>query len=540
MEDMVHWFEVVGLSAFLIGAVGCSGTPSDGPTDAGAGSDVAADARDAATPTSVAVNALVPSLEAPSGGCGASSAGNAYCDFFKYVAPNVSGVSVFLDWAQIDHGAAPCVEGSSTNGCDWTAFDATLDAYVHAGLFVNLIVIAVNEGGTTNIATPSYVFTPAYASTLNAAPQDMATCGLWQGGPNSPVHGSSTVGGVWNHDDCYATNGACTGAAPYSDTNGFPIVYEKPFMTAYEGFIANVFKHYSSAGTGDGPTLAAKIGYARFGLTAGGEAQLYCSDVWPGVAGLSASPLAYSKSLFVGSKDAPTSGYVSSIIGFIHDQHGAFSSLINSHSGPPADTDVSYADDEANIALANGVGFGMEALSIGDAYQHSIGSPCNDDWCTNFESAASSGVPLVLQSTVPTTAPTYEITSISGDGTAATVTCATNCDLYTGNSAWVSISGSSEPSFNGAFLVRSVTSANSFAFASSTKATGTGGTLENPDYLPVTVPFGVSEHATAFEIYLCDLLYAFDPNAVVAERCSTPPGATSSLYASTLLAARGQ
>ena len=49
---------------------------------------------------------------------------------------------------------------------------------------------------------------------------------------------------------------------------------------------------------------------------------------------------------------------------------------------------------------------------------------------------------------------------------------------------------------------------------------------------------GVS--ATAFEIYLCDLFYAYDPHPVAGEKCSTPPGPDSALYASTLSAVSGK
>jgi hypothetical protein len=506
-----------------------SGATTIGNPDGGGGADASA------PKGSTSLNALVPSLaNAPAGGCTASTEGDEHCDFFKYVAPHVAGVSTFLYWSQIDHGASACVEGSADHPCDWTAFDATVSEYVNAGLTVNLIVIGVNEGGMSNQGTPAYVFTPAYATSLGAAPQDMVTCGLWPGGKNSPVQGSMTVSGIWNHDACTATGGSCNGSAPYTDTNGFPVVYEKPFMTGYQGFIANVLKHYSASGSGSGPALASKIGYARFGMTAGGETQLFCQTVWPGVAGMGAAPDQYSKTLFVGSASDPSSGYISSMANFIHAQHSKIPSLINAHVGPPANSDLSYADEEAQIAVANEMGFGMEALSIADPYQHALGKPCNDDWCAGFEANAKTGLPLVLQSTIPTTSPTFGITTISGDGKSATVTCATDCDFYTGNSGWVTVSGNSNAAFNGTFQIKSVASTSTFTFASTTNASGNGGSLENPDYLPTTIPFAVSEHASALEIYLCDLFYAFDPNAVANEKCSTPPGASSSLYAATL------
>jgi hypothetical protein len=477
-----------------------------------------------------AVNALVPYMTEPSGGCPGDGGTPGYCEFFQYVAPHVNGISTFLIWGEIDSGSTPCVEGSKDNPCNWASYDAQLAKYVAAGLEVNLIVIGVNEGGTSNEATPAYVFTPSYAESLGAAPQDMATCNLWPGGHSSPVHGSKTVSGVWNHDSCYSTAGSCSGS---SDTNGFPVVYEKPYLTAYQGFIANVLQHYSARGSGAGPQLASHIGYARFGMTAGGENQLFCNEVWPGPKGLATEPMSFSKDTYLGSMTDPSSGYISSMVSWIHSKDPSVGVLINTHSGPPADTDLTYADIEAQLAVANHVGIGMEAFGIGDAYEHAQGKPCTDDWCANFEQSAGAGVPLVLQNTLPTTQPSFSIASIDASGKTATATCTTACNFYTGNSAWVQISGNSAADFNETFEVIGTTS-TAFAFASTSSASGTGGTVLSPDYLPITVPFAVAEHATGLEIYLCDLLYAFDPHPVTGVSCSTPPGSYSAKYAATI------
>jgi hypothetical protein len=544
------WLTVVGISF----AAGCSGSspassPSNDAADGGSGTTNpggstpdggANDSGGSSAPSGVALNALAPTLTPPAGGCTSSSEGNAYCDFLKYVAPHVNGVSVFVYWAQVDHGSVPCVEGSSDHPCDWSAYDELFSAYENAGLTVNLIVIGVNEGGTSNQGTPAYVFTPEYATSLGAPPQDMTTCALWPGAASSPVQGSKTVSGIWNHDTCVATGGSCTGSAPYTDHNGFPVVYEKPYMTGYQGFIANVLKHYSPAGSGMGPALSAKIGYARIGMTAGGENQLFCTPVWPGPTGLAASPNTFSKALFDGSISDPQSGYISAMTSFLASQKSKLPTLINAHAGPPANSDMSYADEQAAIAISNGVGFGMEALSIGDPYRDSLAQDCTDDWCNNFETNASKGAPLVLQTTIPFVQPTVAITSIAGDGSNAVVTCASDCPSYSGSSAWVQISGNSNAAFNGTFQIVEPLSSTTFAIATKTNATGTGGSMLNPDYLPSTIPFAVKKHASAFEIYLCDLFYAFDPNTVAGETCSTPPGSDSALYASTISAVSGK
>jgi hypothetical protein len=510
-----------------------AGASDAGGSDSGASDGGVLDAGQADAGL-VLVNALAPLMQAPSGGCPGTGGTPGYCEFFQYVVPHVTGISAFLFWNEVDNGAAPCVEGSTSNPCNWSNYDAQLATYVSAGLQINLIVIGVNEGGTSNHVTPAYVFAPSYAQSLGAPPQDMVVCELWPGAASSPVHGSPTVGGVWNSSACYSTSGTCAGS---TDTNGFPVVYEKPYITAYQGFIANVLEHYSSRGTGSGPTLASHIGYIRFGMTAGGEGQLFCSNVWPGPEGLATQPLGYSKDIYLGSVANPASGYISSMVTWIHAQCPSVATEINTAAGPPADTDLSYADTQAQLAVANHVGIGMEALNIGDAYEFAQGKPCVDDWCANFETYAGAGVPLVLQTALPTTQPVYGISTISGDGQMATATCATPCNFY--RPGWVTVSGSSAPDLNGTFQVAAAT-ATSFSYRSTSTGTGTGGTVLSTDYLPISVPFAVSEHATALEIYLCDLLYAFDPNPVAGLTCSNPPGPYSAKYATTITSADGK
>ncbi len=484
----------------------------------------------------IVINALVPIGSPPPGGCPGAGGSPGYCEFFQYVVPHVTGVATFLNWNDVDNGSAPCAEGSSSNPCNWASYDAELATYVKAGLQINLIVVAVNEGtgGTANDVTPAYVFAPSYANSLGAAPQDVVVCGYWPGGSKSPVHGSDTVSGVWNYSQCYSTAGTC---AKSTDTNGFPVVYEKPFMTAYQGFIANVLQHYSPRGTGDGPELASHLGYIRIGMTEGGENQIVCSNVSPGPLGLTKQPLGFTKDIYLGSTADPASGYISSMVSWIHAQNPSVPTEINSNAGPPADTDLTYSDIEAQLAIASHVGFGIEALSIGDPYELAQGKPCVDDWCKNFEMYAGAGLPLVLQTAIPTTQPVYAISGIEGDGHTATATCTTSCDFY--RNAWVQITGNSAPDLNGTFAV-TTTTANTFSFESTSTATGTGGTAINPDYLPVSIPFAVSGHATALEIYLCDLLYAFDPDPVLGMTCSTPPGSYSAKYADTVTAADGR
>ncbi len=530
------------IAALLILAA-CSRTNShhDQPDGGSADAPVSGDgAADSGVPASgVAINALAPNLVAPDNGCvGVADGASQYCDFVKYVAPHVNGISIFLIWNEIDHGDAPCVEGSSTP-CDWQAFDARVADFVSHGLTVNLIVVGVPEGGHGNNGTPSYVFKPSYAASLGAPPQDFSVCGLWPGGANAPVKGSPTLSAVWNSDSCTASVGTC---AASTDHSGFPVVYEKPYMTAYQSFVANVIKHYSPAGDGDGPTLAAHVGYARFGMTAGGETQLFCQDMWPGPSGLAADPGGFTKDIFMND-------YITPMVATLAGAHPAIGLEINAHNGPPGETDFTLADAEGSAALAVGVGIGMESLSIADPAKLAAGNLCGDDWCGQFDRAPAH-VPLVLQTTCPTVTQEYPLMSITGDGHLATATCVGNCtaldsnqscggalDLYPGSSGWTEIHGSG--AYDGAYAVK-VLSPTSFQFTSTITTAVTTGSARTPDFLPATVPFGIAHHASAFEIYLCDLFYAFDPNPVTGSVCSTPPGAYSTQYATTLSTVSGK
>jgi len=71
--------------------------------------------------------------------------------------------------------------------------------------------------------------------------------------------------------------------------------------------------------------------------------------------------------------------YVDRAVDAIHAAQTAVGVLINAHSGGPGDSDVSYADDEAELAFGDGVGFGMEALGIDDPYRYANGAKCVDD-----------------------------------------------------------------------------------------------------------------------------------------------------------------
>ncbi|HTF43017.1 MAG TPA: Ig-like domain repeat protein, partial [Terriglobales bacterium] len=72
-----------------------------------------------------------------------------------------------------------------------------------------------------------------------------------------------------------------------------------------------------------------------------------------------------------------------------------------------------------------------------------------------------------------------QVTTISGDGTTATVTCTGECSVTPGQAVTIAgnLNGSSPSGFNGPVSVLSSSAPNTFTFASTSSATGTGGYL---------------------------------------------------------------
>jgi hypothetical protein len=225
-------------------------------------------------------------------------------DFTKGVLPHIAGPGFTIAWSAVEHCSqtAPC-EAEATY--DWAAVDTNIKNYVrnpstpfdtgcggHACRII-LIVQSTSDSGNINDATPAYLFSQEYASSVGAdAPQDVVICNNTQGGS---IHlGGKTVPAPitstrnWSEPEFAAwnvasgalltspTDLAITGTFPTSNFSGFPVVYEMPFRLAYQHFIRDLLKHYSSAGSGDGPMIAPYIAYIRFGMSEGGENLQQC------------------------------------------------------------------------------------------------------------------------------------------------------------------------------------------------------------------------------------------------------------------------
>jgi hypothetical protein len=466
---------------------------------------------------------------------------------------------------------------------------------------LNLIIVPVPEGNTTSNNVPKYVFNPSTYSgswCMNCSslqPQDMATCGEWTGDASAPTGGGD---GVWNANTCRMTTGSpsCPNPNNLMDTTGYPVLYEAPFMSAYRLFVQRVLKHYSLLGSGNGPAIGKYLSYIRVGLAEGGENQPLCTEgflnshnvgIWPSPAGLSydlannINPDWFASTKVCNSPPGPECqgkdaylegityppGYVKTIFGEMQNDlalwknHYAVNTLqqimANTHTGPPALSDVNYADREACIFAGNeptcippgtygsNSGFGMQALSEWDIANVNTLSGCTDNWCANFKKYTGEGLNLYLQTWAPNNEPAYSISSISNNAGSWVVTCTSTCTVSgvkkgLSEKAVVKIAGNSGTTGTFDIPHNGVLNATQFeldsALCTSNNnhcADGSGGTAYTADYIPDTVPFAVSNFADTLEIYFCDWEFAFSSSSG-SNGCPAKLPPYSGYYASTL------
>jgi len=604
---------------------------------------------------------MVIAFEAPnctnSMGITGCSANSTYFDnFMTYLNSNVSGIALAIPWSQVDDCLAsgvtgpssPCsTQAANTDSCStelssvtdykWCRVDNGLIQYINnymvgpsfAGKKIALIIEPVSDS-SPNMATPQYVFSTAWAG--SATPQEVIVCKSYPGDitnmTNSCPARLSTTSfatddfAIWNVNGtsvtppncvrlsgsdltCPPTTGPNSCPAPITDFTGFPIVYETPFVNAYQDFLKAVATHYNvNTGTRNGPAIAPYIAYVRVGLAEGGENQPNCTMVsgsapqpttaiasppagyivnvnhvdyvatgggnrgsrmptcspsgcttapdgqipgwynagpwyqgtggtpmWPGTAGQFAptpEPGGYTDNGYLSTwADNPGGGpgYVATMVSFLQTLGASFPFAIGAHNGPPANTSVAYADSDAIMASANGVGFGMESVSIIDGAGIVPFPTSANDWAHSFKAYPA---PVHYLQTFfpgfPTHAAGYVITSastspsgtgITVSGGSATIACVGDCSIFTSTSSYpIYVSGASSPLLDGitpttpcvgtcpaGYLSFTTTAPNSTSYP--------GGDVWAPDYWPIVMPFAVRHDATVIEVYECDLDYAF-------------------------------
>jgi hypothetical protein len=503
--------------------------------------------------------------------------------FLSNVLPNISGIGFTIPWGEIDNcsPSSPCASDDqncyATSNCyNWAWIDNALMDFVNANIGpsgstkwgngcaggrpckVVLILWLTTEEGNTNLFnnvpnTPAYVFTNAYASSpaVSSAPQDVVVCYGWQG--TNAGGGAGWGGAAPITDSCWASGAqdyglwnALSGAVILQNSNpecmqthsltsnysGYPVMYEKPILTAAKAFLHALSVHYSSAcpnnystSCGYGPTIASSIAYMRIGPSSGGQNYPFCAcasstggnqcdgpgtthNYWPGPQGYSAEPgsglYGYSDQGYL-TAWSPASGdgtgYVASLYQYIQSVNWAFPIDTPTEKGPPESMNYAYPDTEALLASQYGIGMGMQAASIGDLVTNAaqIFPLTGENWGLHFRE-----FPYVpdhhLQTMIPGSpeqAAQFTISSITGGMSGGLLTCTgsnDDCSVFC-NSPWVFISGTSIQGFNGIWetiagncttgTIQLITqTGQSFPTAASS-----GGVVYSPAHLPLLLPF---------------------------------------------------
>lgn len=229
---------------------------------------------------------------------------NTYCaNFLQYELPNLTGIGITVPWSLVDTGT------TAPNYTFSTWLDGQLNAYINpnsndssfhwttgcfGGAACKIMLIIEPESDATGLTaynpyTPPYVFTSGYATTVGAdSPQDVAACSQMPGsaaGGSLPYTG--TMGSadyvIWNTNSCKVVAGidltcTCTGSScGITNFTAFPVVYEKPILTAYQNLLKALSANYSVGGP-DYSTIGKYISYVRAGMALGGENLPLCAD----------------------------------------------------------------------------------------------------------------------------------------------------------------------------------------------------------------------------------------------------------------------
>lgn len=589
--------------------------------------------------------------------CSPYSMGSNFYNFTMHELPSISGIGITVHWASIDTG---CKDSSGNDyGCStvptqcpelyqytdykFCNLDKQALAYINHSLtsFANkkiVFIIWPTSEPNVNSVTPQYIFTQEWANqngarscSPNCAPQDVAVCPSYTGDLNNTSCPVALTGasyktgdfGIWNVNGGLNGGGGCSvlgsdlscpGSCSLTGFQGFPVVYEQPFLIGYENFLAAFAQHYNPVtGNLNGQTIAPYIAYVRAGMSEGGENQLFCATsgflappqtrtagqtvpagyltnwagslyvatsggkaantsvlptcsspgcttapdgtiagwynagpfsggstanaVWPGPNGLAAQAFSITDNGYLTTWTGGAPGYITAMLTFLKGLGASFPFDISAHNGPPSDQNVAYSDSEASIASANGVGFGMESVSVGDSLSYAAGQYSNlppyatssSDWVHNFKiySAPVHHLQAFFPGANGIFAAGYAINNFSVDvpNKILKISCTVaDCSpLATGGPVY--ISGNTNSALNNIWLGTCPPSTNippptclsstnlleiqMVSIPSGLTTNGSGGVVWAPDYWPIIMPLAVQSGATSIEVYECDLDYAF-------------------------------
>ncbi len=260
-------------------------------------------------------------------------------DIVKYLSAdhNLCGASIVVLWSGVDKGP------NSKPQYDFDPIERAMRPWIHAKKIVNLLFVGTDEVGKTDNATPVWV--------------------LAQTGPN--------------HVDLVpcANPGGSVVVPPT------PVYWEQGYATPWHKFITAVIERYGNN---------TNIGYMRFGLGAGAEdfpqhgADGNCFGAWKPY-GLSAKFWAQFSSRLTGFIAAGAQRHHSTVQQLV---------ALNPFSDPAKPFDV--ATEVANVAAADGVGFGTENLGSGNYGWIVEACTSSEYWCHAFQTHAGQ-VPLEFQ-----------------------------------------------------------------------------------------------------------------------------------------------
>jgi hypothetical protein len=311
------------------------------------------------------INALKPPCP-PGVSCATLSNGNWNDSAFQTVLSSsaVFGVNIYVPWNTVE---------TSQQVYDFSDLDAQIGAYQGTNKKVNLMWMAINYGyindsaGGVNNMTPSYVFTTSWATTAGAgasSPQDVVYCSTYPGN-RTFVNTNANI------------------LTPNFDSTGYPAVYEKPFTAAYQNFIQKVIQHYNGNSA---------IGYMRFGLSVGDEADAYCTAQLQSIP----SPNTFSPD----PSPMVWQTYVQAMDLFEHNQNPTVQLMESLNSLDTTSDPTVMPIIEAQNAVQYGFGFGSNGWQNSDIAALASNTPCTADWCALFDQYAGQ-VPLELQTSQP-------------------------------------------------------------------------------------------------------------------------------------------
>ena len=347
------------------------------------------------------------------------------------VLPYIDGVAFPVTWASID--STTCTASTCTAlTYSFTALENLLTNYISGGMYSTCGKALPGRGGghlciidldvrpvtnmSSNLDTPSYVFTTGWASASN--PVDAVFC------TSGNYNGSSYMLNAPPSNDYANVNGTCSGGsitpACYQQTvaTGIPAIWETPYETAILAFWTEFVSWASGNVLPTAPV--SQIGYVRFGFSIGSEATINCTKYLEEALGNFHSTGTQAtdsqmKAAWLGAYASAASNILAAVAAQPIRPPWVPMMTVNMGTSLPGtfgNTDPSWAIGEAQILLQNQpFGIGTQGLENGAPNLGPVASDltaiangiscngssipcCSDNWC-NTRSMVIGNVPVI-------------------------------------------------------------------------------------------------------------------------------------------------